>query len=102
MKKLIAVLIALGFLMVMAFPVSAAYDKDDIGELVEKFKKGEGFFEGVNIPSEQRQLINFLMYRIDIKAQLCFSGIQPSFSLVPCEVLKKAYPMIAPFITWVN
>ena len=101
MKTLLAVLIALGLLVAIAMPVSAAWKKDDIAELVAKVKKGEGFIKSGDLSSEQKQIISFYTYRIDIKAQLCFSTIR-SYVLVPCEALKKGYPIFASLITWVK
>ncbi len=95
MKKLIAVLIALGFLIVMAFHAAAAWDAEGVAKMVEKVKKGEGFSKRNSIPDEQ--IIFFSIYVIDIKAQLCFTK---GYSLVSCEKIKKAFPLIAPLITW--
>ena len=42
MKTLLAVLVVVGMVVGIAMPVSGAYNKDDIAEMVEKVKKGRG------------------------------------------------------------
>ena len=86
----------------IAMPVSAATTEEIIAYLLEKVKKGEGFTQPFNLPEGQEQIFWFGDYSVDIKAQLCFVGSRPPNLFVPCEKLKKAYPMIAPLITWVK
>ena len=101
MKSLFVVLVALGMFVAIAMPVSGEWYKGAVAKIVEKVKMGEGFREASGMPIEQRQIFRFSFYLLDIKAQLCFAEGQ-SLTLVPCEALKKGYPLIAPLITWVK
>jgi len=105
MKKLIAALIALGFLMVIALPAVAAWDAEDVAEIKKKLQEGKGFFEGGSYNSDDVQIIRFNIeggstFWIDFKAKLCMFFGRQAITPVPCSSIKKGYPLFAPLIIW--
>ena len=105
MNRLIAVLIALGFFMVMALPAAGAWNAEDVAGIKKKLQEGKGLNESGAYSSDGVQVIEFRLgrttsYLVDFKARLCMLIFRESATLVPCSRLKKGYPLFAPLITW--
>jgi hypothetical protein len=106
MKRLIIVLVAL-FMFSLAFGtyVNADWDKDDVAKLVEKVKKGQAFYEQERVQRSMCQVLEIITmgvdYIIDIKAQICYAAVNGNgkgLVVVPCEAVKKGYPLFAPLM----
>ena len=116
MKKMIAVLIALGFVMVMALPAAAEVDAKIVTEITDRVKEGKSVGYTFEYPMDKRQVVwlkvdLFYSYVVDLRAKLCFLAAHTlhkrqykniAFNLVPCKAIKNGYPEIAPLITWVD
>ena len=107
MKKLIAVLVAVGVLVLMALPAAGAWNAEDVAEVKKKLQEGKGIAEGGSLDSDQVQIVGFSIeagttYWIDLKAQLCMLLSRKALAHVPCSAIKKGYPLFAPLITWEN
>lgn len=97
-----AAMIAVTFLA-LASVARAAWDEKDVAKVVQAIKAGKSVVEAHDYPGMQvvhfsTAGLSFFSYTIDIKAQLCLAS--GGATAVSCKVLKKAYPLMAPFITW--
>lgn len=99
-SKVISLFLFIIFMGVCAF---AAWDSNDVNDIVKKIKAGESFSEGGEYPDSQVFFFSsgVILYIVDIKAKLCFSKERgSSITLVPCKAIKDGYPLFAPIITW--
>ncbi len=84
---------------------------DKVAKTTEAVSAGRRVVEDVDYPSDA-QVFTFstgrgmstLWYTIDLRAHLCFvqtmGPARSSPASVPCQNLKKGYPLVAPLITW--
>lgn len=107
MRTLTAALCALLLASLLAAPVRAAFDQDDLNEIAQKLKAGQGFREDNGYPNEGDTVqllyvrLRTLKYVIDFRARLCFVSDQGlGYAPVPCRAIAQGYPAVGKLITW--
>lgn len=94
--------------MMMALPASAAeWDEKSVGKVKKLLLEGKGFSEFGAYPKTKRQVLNFSVpglgrYHLEFNNNLCFLEFAGSGAIlrIPCQTIKKGYPILAPLITW--
>ena len=105
MKRFVIVSLGLTLCLWSLSPAFASIDEEDVSRLAKKIQSGKGFAEAMSISAEQRQIlfikIGFgLNYLIEFKTKTCYRLFDDGVFVVNCGIIKKAYPLLAPLISW--
>ncbi len=107
-RMLTLCMIVVGLAFALPGVARSAWDEEDTARLTQWLAGGKSFEERGSYPNIGRQFVEFdvgyAYYQIDFRAQLCFVRGYKSraVSPVPCEAIKRGYPLFASMLTWVK
>lgn len=83
----------------------ADYEEKDVAKLVEAIRQGKKVTEDGKYPADHIQIVHFavgnFIYSIDVRAQVCFiRQAGTALMRIPCNAIRKGYPLMGPLITW--
>lgn len=105
MKRVVTMIFGMALCAWSLSPAFASMDEEDVARLAKKLQSGKGFAEAWTLPSKQRQMllikIGFgLNYLIEFSTKSCYRLLGDGVFVIDCGIIKKAYPLISPLISW--